>query len=358
MSPSDGKALYYPYIHIQNINWLKASLFYWDEISRIIPPGYLPKDNSEVKKVIDAGILFPAYPQEHHKDIAKALFMGELLPLVKRYEDVKKPLGTGLNSRNKGKYVPANLIDLRKFHHDVSQKLLDLGLAKYSEEREGFLAVDQHLGGFYMTCLASAISEQRMNVYSDSPGYTVTGEFLENGRLDVATSLDPVSVSLSLNVGLPSLKDLNEIEIDEIIAFHKEYSEERLSFRSAIEDIRGKLIGLTNVPSADLSFYLIEEKNKVQKSIQIYQLRAAKIFGIPISGFAKISLKILLLTGLESVFNGIESAEFGQLFGYVLGSEAISLTIEKQWFHSKSNSSQIARYMLPVKKHFRPKANY
>ncbi|MDA0267052.1 MAG: hypothetical protein O2890_07135 [Cyanobacteria bacterium] len=358
MSASDGKALYYPYIHIQNLNWLKASLFYWDEISRIIPSGYLPKDNSDVKKVIDAGILFPAYPQEHHKDIAKALFMEKLLPLIKRYEEVGEPLGIGLNSRNKGKYVPSSLIDLRKFHHDVSQKLLELGLAQYSEEREGFLAVDQHLGGFYMTCLASAISEQRMNVYSDSPGYTVTGEFLENGRLDAATSLDPVSVSLSLNVGLPSLKALSEIEIDKIIAFHKEYSEERLLFRSAIEDIRGKLIGLTNVSSDDLSFCLVEEKNRIQKSIQAYQLRAAKIFGIPISGFAKISLKILLLTELESVFDGIEDADFEQLFSYVLGSEAISLTMEKQWFHPTSNSSQIARYMLPVRERFRQKANY
>jgi hypothetical protein len=39
-TPAFGRALYYPYFRVQDVNWLKAALLYWDEISCIVPENY------------------------------------------------------------------------------------------------------------------------------------------------------------------------------------------------------------------------------------------------------------------------------------------------------------------------------
>ena len=353
MNASDGKALYYPYIYIQNLNWLKASLFYWDEISRIIPAGFLTEDSDDIKRVIDAGILFPAYPQEHHKEIAKTLFSEKLIPIAKRYESAGKPLKEFLSQELRGNYIPAQLIDLRKIEHHLAQELVDFGLADHSQEHEGFLNIDQNLGGCYMTCLASAMSEQRLNVYSDSPGYTVLGEYLANGRLDSATSLDPVSYILSLDIGLPSLSALRRIDISNIIQFHQDYSVERKEFRMAIENFRKRLIDLTNLSEKDLKYALSEERDRIQSSIKAYQFITSDVLGIPVYSFVKNSLKILLLAGIEWVFNGVSEPNFTSTLVYIFGSEAINFSADKVPFLPNGPHTDVARYLLPMNKKFK-----
>ena len=51
---SFGKALYFPYIHFQNEDWLKYTLLYWDGVKRIVPRSYYPEDSEAVKILVDA----------------------------------------------------------------------------------------------------------------------------------------------------------------------------------------------------------------------------------------------------------------------------------------------------------------
>ena len=50
-------ALYFPHIEIPNTEWVKSSLLFWDHIYRIVPSSYSPKDNDEVKKAVDVGLI-------------------------------------------------------------------------------------------------------------------------------------------------------------------------------------------------------------------------------------------------------------------------------------------------------------
>jgi hypothetical protein len=44
------KALYYPYIHIRDVDWLKATLLLFSEVRRMLPGGgFTPDDNEEVR---------------------------------------------------------------------------------------------------------------------------------------------------------------------------------------------------------------------------------------------------------------------------------------------------------------------
>ena len=45
-------ALFYPYIHFQDDNWLKASALYWDKMGRIVPYSYETVRDSDTVKAL------------------------------------------------------------------------------------------------------------------------------------------------------------------------------------------------------------------------------------------------------------------------------------------------------------------
>ncbi len=50
-------ALYFPTIEFQDEEWLKSALCIWDHIDRIVPPDYVPQDTSEVRQMVDHGLI-------------------------------------------------------------------------------------------------------------------------------------------------------------------------------------------------------------------------------------------------------------------------------------------------------------
>src|SRR5688572_29167865 len=45
----DRDGLYYPYIHIRDVNWLKATLLSFPQVRRIVPRGFSLNDRPEIK---------------------------------------------------------------------------------------------------------------------------------------------------------------------------------------------------------------------------------------------------------------------------------------------------------------------
>lgn len=52
-----ARALHYPSIEFQDIDALKRSLLIWDGIHRIVPAGYAPQDDAEVRGAVQAGAI-------------------------------------------------------------------------------------------------------------------------------------------------------------------------------------------------------------------------------------------------------------------------------------------------------------
>jgi hypothetical protein len=46
----DRDALYYPYIHIRDVNWLKATLLCFPQLRRILPDDFDPEDSFDVSR--------------------------------------------------------------------------------------------------------------------------------------------------------------------------------------------------------------------------------------------------------------------------------------------------------------------
>jgi hypothetical protein len=57
-----SRALYYPWIEVRDIAWLKSTILYWDEISTMVPLGFRdPYRTSDAKALADRGWLTPMY---------------------------------------------------------------------------------------------------------------------------------------------------------------------------------------------------------------------------------------------------------------------------------------------------------
>lgn len=49
----DRDALYYPFIHITDVNWLKATLLCFPGVRRMVPQSYVPTDSDEIRAFCD-----------------------------------------------------------------------------------------------------------------------------------------------------------------------------------------------------------------------------------------------------------------------------------------------------------------
>jgi hypothetical protein len=54
------KALYYPYIHIHDVSWLKATLLLFSELRRMLPMDFMPSDSQEVRAFAETSDTHPA----------------------------------------------------------------------------------------------------------------------------------------------------------------------------------------------------------------------------------------------------------------------------------------------------------
>ena len=65
-SDNFGIALYYPFINVQDIDWLKCALLYWDAIRCIAPSeDYF---DEHIKFLSDEGVIIATNPREYSVD--------------------------------------------------------------------------------------------------------------------------------------------------------------------------------------------------------------------------------------------------------------------------------------------------
>jgi hypothetical protein len=66
----DRDALYYPYIHIRDENWLKATLLCFPQVRRMVPPTFSPQDKEHIQAYVDTkgarGSLLAAEPTDSY----------------------------------------------------------------------------------------------------------------------------------------------------------------------------------------------------------------------------------------------------------------------------------------------------
>ena len=245
---SFGKALYFPYIHFKDENWLKYSLLYWDTIKRIVPPSYQPTDSDSIKTLIDENLIENVNPKTGDKPYIVGA-AEEFIPTMETLLHKRINLNHGADvSLGLEDNAPESVVHVQKMDEQVIELLETSDLAT----RHGdWFSMDGALAGYYMFCLAAYISEkQRAPLLSDSFEMETAGTFFQHSRTSKKL-IEPQDEEISFRLAklilpVPCPENLTDISMTKSFAYHKDGRtnkefKDRYRWRAGIEGTNSHL---------------------------------------------------------------------------------------------------------------------
>ncbi len=342
------KALYYPWIDIRNESWLKNAILYWQEIQTIVPEDVKFPYTGPAREFADEGILVPYR-------VSRQEIEG-LENEVEKYLDSPEAkhvrLGDDERVREYGTLHLGKLTEniLNKVSIAVDRLPVELKSRIHSGLYKGTgVFVDRRFLDFYMTLLATRISENR--------GLGLLTEIGTNDKLAKIARLD-ANEPMQKTVAQGALAELSlqHIQIDpntpvaNIIKFRKNHADELGLFRTKVEE-------LTKVIEDDLPIHHLHQKvqdihiNQVKPAVN--SLKAA-LTGIGIrhatGNFLKLTFFSVSPTALISVAFGL-AAPYALLAG--LGISLIASTINYNVAKREVLRKNEFSYVLAAERGFR-----
>jgi len=245
LSNNYGHALYYPYIHIQDENWIKVAALYYDGLSRIVPENYITNDFEIVKSLNDEfDFIKRIHPENEAEDIAKDFLKfahDKLSDPVQRNKITNK---IGMKLPNDSKFG----IHMDKMHARLHYELPELGLAKKSSISSNFYEFEPVTGALYMTCLANRMAEKRgIPIVSDNPVYQPLIRGFQSIVDESEQKFDTEHALASFAIKNVIPKKIGSVTIKQIIKFRKKHDDERIRFYEAISDLVTKIPNIEDI---------------------------------------------------------------------------------------------------------------
>ncbi len=256
-----GKALYYPYFGVRDVNWLKAALLYWDGIRRI-GPGTGRHDHVETKQAVEAGLLEETDPEPYIESAAER-FRNYIVPLATSPKKFSQAQLNQVIQEMGSAQSPGYQLRVEKMTNSLIWELRERGMAQLSGD---WVITERWVGGVYMMCLAMEMSQK----IGAPPATHVTaleglGEYLAFGQPRMPKSKKSKTSLLHLGISLPNSDDLAGVSMKKVLTFHEKCAEERRHFRRAVENIMRKANEIED-PNA-LSDYLSDQSQDIKEAI-------------------------------------------------------------------------------------------
>lgn len=157
------KSLYYPWIDIQDEQWLKSAALYWEEIQTIVPETIdNPYSTPTAQYLEEKEVLTPFHVFSHMEDIE--YLAQDVFKYLKSQEGMELLTRANRNRVNlHPEKLPRSIRNLSHVHPDkmsyeLRYMLDESGLGR--QGMDGFLDVDAEFASFYMTLLATRLSER------------------------------------------------------------------------------------------------------------------------------------------------------------------------------------------------------
>ncbi|MGE0887368.1 MAG: DUF6236 family protein [Blastocatellales bacterium] len=256
---STYQALYYPFIHFKDDNWVKVAALYWDKLGRIVPYDYTTDDSDTVRalgsfvETLRPGWVRPEFGKSFIDFIVQygpklkekySLSLRDTWPMLSEKERPPKPGGASGNDLRLG------YIFYEKIDEDVYAIMRQSGLASTDDRGGKWIGMHPRLAWVYMTAMAEQLAGERgLRLLTDETRDHLALSGLSTERLAHAlledvplvtanptpTEIETTLVSVAFRAVIP--KDLEALSIDKILAFRDKYPNERTSFQNAVADM-------------------------------------------------------------------------------------------------------------------------
>lgn len=261
------QALFYPWIDIRDEAWLKTSLLYWDSVRTIVPESIREPYTTETGRALEAADYLVPLRVESGMEEIEAL-AGEVLRYLGTDEGVRMLTQQGrlCQAEIHVDSLPSGLSELVELDPmKLPYAIRDLlrSQQRGASGRQGSLAVDQGFADYYMTLLASRLSERI--------GASLATALPAADRLAMSARLDAQVAGLLPWGDINRRRDWREDElrarrrtmpvrlapallahlaiekigldpatpIDRLLKFREKYADELASFRSAMQRLAG-----------------------------------------------------------------------------------------------------------------------
>lgn len=288
-------SFYYPYLRIQNEDWLKSALLYWDKLRILVPEQQTFDDFQSIQlesvRCASKQGLVERTSFAPYVDAAYDLF-------VRAAQMIEQTSGKSMAQYAEAAFKCASerieddssvlpLFELST--KDPSFSILSAKMSermKYLLEQYGFAEVlsDRHFlpasgARLYLMCLAFVATYNcGANLVTDTPEFA---NFSSGISLQLDGGFDPAvttnQIMLELGIPLPSPWDLRNVSIERILEFREEHDKSRRSFVDTVESF----VSLVSTARSNemLSDILQVKKQEVDDSIAEYRSKWKVIIG-------------------------------------------------------------------------------
>lgn len=353
MRPAFSNALYYPTIDIQNTDWLKTAILFWDSISTIVPESLRnPYKVRDTQYLSDIGFLRPLYVNSDdksvigiEKDILDLLHSPEFAEVI--YSPQATRFGVIWSSkmshrvRNYLEHTTMNGIYRDKISWLIRNEIREFGQHLGDHEVYYF---EQEFAYIYMIVLANKLCEDHSlgMVTDDIPCFNI-GNTVKYSNQTIIQSNDyfrhrrprdhQLEQGMLLNFIISGLSISPDTTLTDIVSFKEHHADELGRFRT-------QLAKLTQNFAVDKPIAILQQEirdlynNEFLPALNDFK---AALKGSRIKWFTETCLKVSLLsasaTGVPMALLGlpVEQALFAGMGVSVIAS-AVSYNVDKERF--------------------------
>jgi hypothetical protein len=327
-------ALYYPWRHFQDDDWLKLALLAWDKVARVHPRGLPDNDDLMVRQLCaETDVLMDIVPSEADLDAVTGAFTDIV---TSRDRELVSYFAGSAPWQDDVRYTQAwtnsatsqvALFDLYAGPEDpmISQALcellISLDLAVPAETgaagEQRWISVRRRLGSAYLASLADVMAQRNMlSPVTDSDRMHRAFGALDRIPEMLFSDDDPVrgledANSAYLHVALNAVLEprrLADVPTTTLIKFRERYRAELIAFRQHIEGLSSELQAIAAVENLEVTRAHLEFLYERTTKPQLDELRRA-LRGLGIeSTIGAMALKIDVNVAAGTLVGGIAAA--------------------------------------------------
>jgi len=262
------RALYYPFIHFKDDNWVKLSALYWDQFWRIVPERYPPDDSPTVRALGD-------FIQNARPDWVRGEFGDTFVEFIKGH-GARLRDRFGLRLRHGWDPVPASelpplaggasgtdrrlgYVFFEKLSPALHDALTGSGLAEADGSDPRWIGMHPRLARVYMTALADQLAGERgLHPVADRTvdhlavgGCTVARlahVLLDEPGVEMERSPDEIETAaafLAIQMAVP--RNLDEVPVEKILEFREKHLDGRGAFQTYLSGFLEKRAWLATI---------------------------------------------------------------------------------------------------------------
>jgi hypothetical protein len=321
-------ALYFPYIHVRDDDWLKAAALYWPSVRRLVPHKHTTHDSPTAQLFAQAGVLRDEEPRTllgPGGDLMRTL-EANIDRLAPQFQiDAYDGPSHADHQSNRGlaDYADDRLgwIHVSKFPYHLIEALEERRLAVLGRDVShghgdpgNWIGLHPAVAGAYMTTLAGHLAERsRFEAITDqaelrravpNADFRSALQLLAGDQREVKSS-DGVEryVMLTIEAVLP--QSLGDVPVETILECREDLVEELTVFRNYVAAQASDLAELGSIPTRERRLDAFTEHvrstieaplRSLETSLALHNIPTAKSFlttGLPVPVTAAAALKLL-----------------------------------------------------------------